>query len=79
MDQNAIDVAERAILSYLEQHPAGADTTEGVHHWWISGEPLPEHIDVTERALARLCDAGRVEAVRLGNRIIWRLGRQAQQ
>jgi len=79
MDQNAIDVAERAILSYLAQHPAGADTTEGVHHWWMSGEQRPEHVDVTERALARLRDAGRVESVPLGGRIIWRLGRQAQQ
>ncbi|WP_123067697.1 hypothetical protein [Massilia aurea] len=79
MDQNAIDVAERAILSYLEQHPAGADTIEGVHHWWMSGAQHPEHIGVTECALARLRDAGRVEAVRLGDRIIWRLGRQAQQ
>lgn len=79
MDQNAIDVAERAILSYLEQHPTGADTTEGVHHWWMSGEQRPEHIDVTECALARLRDAGRVESVRLGGRIIWRLARLAQR
>ena len=79
MNQNAIDVAERAILSYLAQNPSSADTTEGVHHWWISGEPLPGHMDVTERALARLRDAGRLESVHLGDRVIWRLGRQAMR
>lgn len=79
MDQNAINVVERAILAYLEQHPAGADTTEGVHHWWMSEEQRPEHIDVTECALARLRDDGRVEAKRLGDRIIWRLARRAPQ
>lgn len=78
MHYDAIDAAERAILSYLGQYPASADTTEGVHRWWMSGEPFPEHIDVTERALARLRDAGKVESVGLGGRTIWRLRRQAR-
>lgn len=78
MHHDAIDVAERAILSYLEQRPASADTAEGIHHHWIAWEGLPEHIGITEGALARLREAGKVEAVRLGHRTIWRLSRQAQ-
>ncbi|WP_314436400.1 hypothetical protein [Massilia timonae] len=77
MHRNAVDFAERAILSYLEQRPASADTTEGIHHHWIAWEGLPEHIDITACALARLRDAGRMQSVRLGDRTIWRLHRQA--
>lgn len=73
MDQTAIDFAETAILGYLQHRPTSADTAEGVHHWWISWEGLPEHISVTECALARLRAAGRIECVRLGNREFWRL------
>ena len=77
MHHDAIDVAERAILSYLEQRPASADTAEGIHHHWIAWERLPEDIGITEGALARLRDAGRMESVRYGDRTLWRLRRQA--
>jgi len=77
MHHDAIDVAERAILSYLEQRPASADTAEGIHHHWIAWEGPPEHIGITEGALERLRDAGRMESVRLGGRTIWRLRRHA--
>lgn len=73
MELTAIDFAEHAIIGYLQQRPTSADTAEGIHYWWISWEGLPEHISVTESALARLRAAGKIENIRLGNRDVWRL------
>jgi DNA-binding PadR family transcriptional regulator len=36
-DINLRKRVERQILLYLRDHPAAADTAEGVRHWWLRG------------------------------------------
>lgn len=31
------ELVERQILHYLLDHPAAADSAEGVRHWWLRG------------------------------------------
>jgi len=36
-DINQRKRVERQILLYLQDHPAAADSAEGVRHWWLRG------------------------------------------
>jgi hypothetical protein len=78
MDKNSIQFAAHAILAYLQQHPESADTTLGVHQWWIAWPDLPESITVTAAALSQLEGAHLIERHRAGNHEIWRLPRPPQ-
>jgi hypothetical protein len=75
MDHTPTDFAEAAIRDHLARFGNSADTLDGVHQWWIRWESFPDHISVTERALARLQASGLVECVRMGGGEIWRLRR----
>ncbi len=79
MDEQLVTFAESAIRDYLALRPDSADTLEGIHRWWIRWPGLAESPVVTQIALERLEATGEVEAVSVGNRILWRRRRTMPQ
>ncbi len=71
-EDRPVPFAKAAILQWLDNHPQAADTTEGIHQWWIAWPSCPAALAVTETALLQLEQARQIECVRLGNRDIWR-------
>jgi len=72
MDEKLISRVADVIKSYLSEHPAAADTIEGIHEYWIAWGDIPEMKAVTEAALLHLEQAGFVMRTKAGNRDIWR-------
>ena len=56
------DVAA-AILGYLEEHPHGMDTLEGIAEWWIARQRVRVQVAAVARVLERLTERGAVEVV----------------
>ena len=56
------DVAA-AILGYLEEHPHGMDTLEGIAEWWLSRQQIRVQVATVSRVLHRLTERGAVEVV----------------
>jgi hypothetical protein len=52
-----------AILGYLEEHPHGMDTLEGIAEWWVSRQQIRAHVTTVARVLERLADRGAVEVI----------------
>lgn len=84
MDQQLLDFAITSINLHLAEHPNAADTAEGIDQWWIhwdasAGAPAacPSGADVTLAALEFLAAAGKLEALRVGSRLVWRSPRCA--
>ena len=48
-DLNKRKRVERQILLYLQEHPAAADSAEGIRHWWLR--------DMGELSQAMVADA----------------------
>jgi hypothetical protein len=72
MAEHLIQFAADAISAYFDAHPDAADTTEGIHLWWIAWPGIAESIHITAAALVRLEQAGLVERYPVGTREIWR-------
>ena len=72
MNDALLTQTAEAIKRYLARCPAAADTTEGVHHWWIDWPQLPPPLAVTQAALEQLEQQGWVIGMRSGNRTLWR-------
>lgn len=72
MDQQLIDQVATAILNYLRERPASADTIEGIHRWWIDWHGRMEDQTVTQEALQQLEKQQLLESVSIGNRLLWR-------
>lgn len=75
MSNHEIEYAAQAIRDFLAQRPGMADTTEGIHHWWINWQGHPASIDVTEAAVQQLEAEKFIEHIQINQRIIWRLRR----
>lgn len=71
-DEQLIAYAAAEITAWLSARPNSADTLEGIHRWWIRWPGPEEAITVTEAALHQLEDAGVLEQVRVGSRLLWR-------
>jgi hypothetical protein len=72
----ALDVTvDRAVLSYLADHPDAMDTLEGIAEWWIERERIRLDVLAVSRALGRLMDRGVIEKVGAGERALYRLTR----
>jgi hypothetical protein len=78
MNEQEVLYAMLQIRYALERSPAGADTAQGIHTYWIGwGEPGP-HWTTTREALQRLQQQGAVEQVQLEDgRDVWRKARLA--
>jgi hypothetical protein len=58
---NDSDVVRR-LACYLRANPLAADTKEGITQWWLG--LTPASVDLVERALAALQEAGLVESAK---------------
>jgi Fe2+ or Zn2+ uptake regulation protein len=57
------------LLAYMREHPASADTLDAIAEWWVMRRIVHVEVEAVARALARLTEAGLVEAVEfLGQR-----------
>jgi hypothetical protein len=63
------------IQRYLIEHPAAADTVEGVHFVWIGPDVACISLDVTQAALDYLFEQGLIACVPIGSRLLWRAHR----
>ncbi len=65
------DVAA-AILGYLEEHPHGMDTLEGIAEWWIARQQIRVEVAAVARVLERLTEGGAVEVVTANGHRLYR-------
>ena len=65
------DVAA-AILGYLEEHPHGMDTVEGIAEWWLRRQQIRVHVATVARVLGRLTERGAVEVVSANGHRLYR-------
>ena len=65
------DVAT-AILGYLEEHPHGMDTLEGIAEWWIARQRIRVNVAAVARVLERLTEGGAVEVVSANGHRLYR-------
>jgi len=65
------DVAT-AILGYLEEHPHGMDTLEGIAEWWIARQRVRVQVATVARVLERLTEGGAVEVVSANGHRLYR-------
>lgn len=70
--EHLLRFAKDAIARYVEVRPDSADTLEGIHHWWIQWPGAAEPMALTLAALQQLERDGLMQAIRVGNRDIWR-------
>ena len=61
----AIERAVAAIEAYLAQHPAAADSEQGVAQWWLPEVGVDVSVEQVHRALEILCDRGVIERTAL--------------
>ncbi len=66
------DVAA-AILGYLEEHPHGMDTLEGITEWWLSRQQIRVQVATVTRVLQRLTERGALEVIANGAHRLYRL------
>lgn len=60
-DDDKLDQLAQEIARYLAQHPAAADSVEGVRRWWLLRQRLDEAAEQVQRALDRLEATGQVK------------------
>lgn len=70
-DQRVASIAAR-IASYLERNSRAADTIDGVMYFWVGVELTLGSRELTQAALERLRDEGRIARVVIGGRELWR-------
>lgn len=75
MSEDPIRAAAACIARYLHEHPAAADTVEGVHFVWVAPEVADASLETTFHALETLLEAGVVICVPIGSRLLWRARR----
>lgn len=57
--QAPLSQVSEAILAYLQQHPAAADTAQGIACWWLPAS-LGRNESLVEQALEALWAQGRL-------------------
>ena len=66
------DGVATAILGYLEEHPHGMDTLEGIAEWWIARQRVRVNVAAVARVLERLTEGGAVEVVSANGHRLYR-------
>ncbi len=59
-DEQEIKRVAREIESYLQSHPAAADSLEGVAKWWLTLQRFNDALAIVQEALDYLISNGRV-------------------
>lgn len=59
-DEGKLDLLAREIARYLAEHPAAADSAEGIRRWWLLRQRFDEAAAQVQQALDRLEAAGQV-------------------
>lgn len=57
------DEIAAGILTYLKQHPAAADTVEGIAKWWMLQPTLGQSVNTVEEVLHELEERSLVESI----------------
>lgn len=76
-DDALIEAIAASIQRYLCEHPASADTAEGVQQFWLGGIAHEVSLAMTQAALASLERRGALEGVQMGRHRLWRLRRNS--
>jgi hypothetical protein len=72
-DTRSVEALAREIQAYLDQHPAAADTLEGILAWWIARQRMAESADEVQQALDYLVSQQRIQAHhRQGGTVVYR-------
>ena len=70
--------AMQAIERYVAQHPAAADSAEGIAQWWLPAMGIDASMDEVTQALEILVDRGVLERTPLpGGQAIYRAAQQS--
>jgi hypothetical protein len=72
LHSNRLSGIAKSILEYLKQHPASADTKEGIARWWVMEQHLQEQVLLVETELDYLVDKGLIDHSVLAGRTIYR-------
>jgi hypothetical protein len=72
-DDESDDQLQAAILAYMREHPAAADTLDAIAEWWVMRRVVRVEVEAVARVLARLTDAGLVEVVESAGQQRYRL------
>ena len=54
------------VLGYLEEHPQGMETLEGIAEWWIERRRIRVDVEALSRALQALTERDVLEVVGTG-------------
>lgn len=60
-NEDKLDAVAREIARYLADHPAAADSAEGIRRWWLLRQRFDEAAEQVQRALDQLEAAGQVK------------------
>lgn len=72
MTDDLTHLVAQHIARYLLDHPAAADTVEGVHFVWVGPDVAQASLDITQAALELLFEQGLIACVPIGSRLLWR-------
>jgi hypothetical protein len=61
------------VLDYLNEHPNGMDTLQGIAEWWIPRQQLRVDVDRLARALQDLTNKGVLEQIGSESNAFYRL------
>ena len=78
LHSNKLSGIAESILEYLKQHPASADTKEGIARWWVMEQHLQEQVLLVEAELDDLVDKGLIDQSVLAGRTIYRAKKTEQ-
>jgi len=67
------DDVDNVVMRYLEKHPFGADTLEGITEFWLEQRRIRQAVETVGGALERLLDSGSIERVEHGGTTLFRL------
>jgi hypothetical protein len=59
-DEEKLDLIAREIARYLAEHPAAADSADGIRRWWLLRQRFDEAAEQVQRALDRLESTGQI-------------------
>jgi hypothetical protein len=61
------------VTAYLNEHPDGMDSLEGIAEWWITRQKIREDVEALAEALRILTEQGVLEQVGSGDSARYRL------